>query len=166
MHLSEVSRHPLRDPLRVPLKVQSSSQSANFLSELLPLETPTMREACLSGKKKAHKHKQIFPVTARVGEASPDRVARGLPTGGQGSKVYVLCAETKEHKHFRPGTWPGGFGYPAGRIGDQGDREIVYVPNVYVPFPAPSLSAVGVFFFTCSGGLFAYSPLRRLSDVH
>ena len=64
-------------------------------------------------------------------------MARGLPTGGQGSKVYVLCAEPKEHKHFRPGTRPGGFGYPAGRIGDRGDREIVYVPNVYVPFPAP-----------------------------
>ena len=28
--------------------------------------------------------------------------------GGQGSNVYALCAEPKEHKHFRPGTWPGG----------------------------------------------------------
>ena len=46
----------------------------------------------------------------------------------------MLCAEPKERKHFRPATRPGGFGYPAGRIGDQGDREIVYVPNVYVPF--------------------------------
>ena len=36
-----------------------------------------------------------------------------------------------------PGTRPGGIGFPAGRIGDRGDREIVYVPNVYVPFPAP-----------------------------
>ena len=27
--------------------------------------------------------------------------------------------------------------YPARRIGDRGDREIVYVPIVYVPFPAP-----------------------------
>ena len=62
----------------------------------------------------------------------------GLPTGGQGSKVYVLCAEPKEHKRFRPGTRSGGFGFPAGRIGDRGDREIVYVPNVYVPFPAPN----------------------------
>ena len=62
----------------------------------------------------------------------------GLPTGGQGSKVYVLCAEPKEHKCFRPGARPGGIGFPAGRIGDRGDREIVYVPNVYVPFPAPS----------------------------
>ena len=62
----------------------------------------------------------------------------GLPTGGQGSRVYVLCAEPKEHKRFRPGTRPGGIGFPAGRIGDRGDREIVYVPNVYVPFPAPN----------------------------
>ena len=71
---------------------------------------------------------------------SPDRVARGLPTGGRGSKVYVLCAEPKEHKHFRPGTRPGGSGNPAGRIGDRGDRQIVYVPNVYVPFPAATFS--------------------------
>ena len=28
-------------------------------------------------------------------------------------------------------------GYPAGRIGDRGDREIVDVPNAYVPFLAP-----------------------------
>ena len=28
-------------------------------------------------------------------------------------------------------------GYPAGRFGDRGDREIVYVPNVYVPYLAP-----------------------------
>ena len=50
----------------------------------------------------------------------------------------MLCAEPKEHKRFRPGTRPGGIGFPAGRIGDRGDREIVYVPNVYVPFPAPT----------------------------
>ena len=56
----------------------------------------------------------------------------GLPIGGQGSKVYVLCAEPKEHKRFRPGARPGGIGFPAGRIGDRDDREIVYVPNVYV----------------------------------
>ena len=72
------------------------------------------------------------------GGGSPDRVGGGLPTGGQGSKVYVLCAEPKEHKHFRPGTRLGGIGFPAGRIGDRGDRGIVYVPNVYVPFPAPN----------------------------
>ena len=65
----------------------------------------------------AHKHKQIFPVTARVGGGSPDRVAGGLPTGGQGSKVYVLCAEPKEHKHLRPGTRPGGSGTrPGGSV--------------------------------------------------
>ena len=47
-------------------------------------------------------------MTARAGGGSPDRVGGGLPTGGQGSKVYVLCAEPKEHKRFRPGTRPGG----------------------------------------------------------
>ena len=67
----------------------------------------------------------------------------GLPTGGQGSKVYVLCAEPKEHKHFCPGTRPGGIGFPAGRIGDRGDREIVYVPNVYVPFLALTIRGHG-----------------------
>ena len=39
---------------------------------------------------------------------SPDRVARGLPTGGQGSKVYVLFAEPKEHQHLGSGARPGG----------------------------------------------------------
>ena len=47
-------------------------------------------------------------MTARAGGGSPDRVGGGLPTGGQGSRVYVLCAEPKEHKRFS-------FGYPAGR---------------------------------------------------
>ena len=65
-----------------------------------------------SGKEKAHKHKQNFPVTARVGGVSrpggQGSPGQGSPTGGQGSKVYVLCAEPKEHKHFRPGTRPGG----------------------------------------------------------
>ena len=69
----------------------------------------------VSGKKKAHKHKQIFPVTARGGGVSRLGGGGRLPTGGQGSKVYVLCAEAKEHKRFRPGTRPG-------RIGDRGDR--------------------------------------------
>ena len=52
-----------------------------------------------------------------MGGGSRDRVARGLPTGGQGSKVYVLCAEPKEHKHFRPGIRPGGSGTrPGGSV--------------------------------------------------
>ena len=55
----------------------------------------------------------------------------------------MLCAEPKEHKRFRPGTRPGGIGFPAGRIGDRGDREIVYVPNIYVPFPALTGEGVG-----------------------
>ena len=32
----------------------------------------------ISGKEKAHKHKQIFPVTARAGGGSPDRVGGGV----------------------------------------------------------------------------------------
>ena len=44
-------------------------------------------------------------------------MARGLPTGGQGSKVYVLCAEPKEHKHSRPGTRRRGLGTrPGGSV--------------------------------------------------
>ena len=43
---------------------------------------PFFQERKFSGKEKAHKHKQIVPVTARVGGGSPDRV------GG----VKSLCA--------------------------------------------------------------------------
>ena len=32
-----------------------------------------------SGKQKAQKHKQFYPVSARVGGGSPDQVARGQP---------------------------------------------------------------------------------------
>ena len=71
-----------------------------------------------SGKKKAHKHKHINNIFRWLPGwgGSPDRVARGLPTGGQGSKVYVLCAEPKEHKHFRPDTRPGGSGTRPGGL--------------------------------------------------
>ena len=95
-------------------------------------EEPSIRE-----RKKAHKHKQILPVTARVGGGLPPGWPGVSRPVARGPKVYVLCAEPKEHKHFRPGTRPGGFGYPAGRIGDRGDQEIGDVPNVFVPFPAP-----------------------------
>ena len=66
-------------------------------------------------------------------------VRRGVSRpGGEGSNVYVLCAEPKEHKQFRPGTRPGGsvtevteklFMYQTLCV-----CEIVYVPNLYVPF--------------------------------
>ena len=80
---------------------------------------------------KAHKHKHIFTVTARVRGGSPDRVARGLPTGGQGSKVYVLCAEPKEHKHFRPGARPGGSGArPGGSV--TGVTETVFMCQMFM----------------------------------
>ena len=43
-----------------------------------------------SGKEKTHKHKQNFPVTARVGGGSPDRVEGGSPDRWPG--VKSLCA--------------------------------------------------------------------------
>ena len=58
-------------------------------------------ESLLSRKEEAHKHKQFYPAIAWVKGA----VSR---PGGQGSNVYVLCADPKEHKHFCPGTRPGG----------------------------------------------------------
>ena len=70
---------------------------ANRLAAILrTIGNPTWK---FSGKDKAHKHKTNFSGDCPAGGGSPDR--------GQGSKVYVLCAEPKEHKHFRPGTWPG-----------------------------------------------------------
>ena len=91
-----------------------------------------------SGKEKAHKHKQIFPVTAPVGGG-------GLPTGwpgvsrpgGQGSKVYVLCAEPKEHKHFRLGTRPGGSGTrPGGSV--TGVTEKLFMCQLFMCLFRPS----------------------------
>ena len=72
------------------------------------------------------------------GGGSPDRVARGLPTGGQGPKVYVLCVEPKEYKPFRPGTRPGGSGTrPGGSV--TGVTEKLFMCQMfYVPFPGPN----------------------------
>ena len=50
--------------------------------------------------------------------------------GGSPDRWPCAVCGTQETKTFSSG-------YPAGRIGDRGDREIVSVPNVYVPFPAP-----------------------------
>ena len=61
----------------------------------LDLETPNSPTVFVSGKAKAHKHKQFCPVTAWV----RGRVSRPV---GQESNVYVLCAELKEHEHVRP----------------------------------------------------------------
>ena len=88
------------------------------------------------------------------------RVSRPV---ARGSRVYVLCAEPKEHQHFRPRTRLGGSGYPAGRIGDRGDREIVYVPNVYVPFPAPRKNNVAG---TLAGCPRDTSPSSGLSEIY
>ena len=106
--------------IRILTAAPSGKQQAPFSepfwepSPQNPSQNPSQNllRTLLSGKKKAHKHKQSFPVTARVGG--------GLPTGwpgvsrpvarGQKFMCYVLCAEPKEHKHFRPGTRPGGSG--------------------------------------------------------
>ena len=72
---------------------------------------PIIKEE-FSGKERAHTHKQICPVTARLGGV--------LPTGGQWSPdrwpgVKSLCAVC--HKQFRPDTWPGGPGTrPGGSV--------------------------------------------------
>ena len=71
---------------------------------------------------------------------SPDRVARGLPTGGQGSKVYVLCAEPKGHKHFRPGTRPGGSGTrPGGSV--TGVTEKLFMCRMFMCLFRPIIMA-------------------------
>ena len=77
------------------------THSASFQSHLAPFKVSKggvldVASRTVFRQGKAHKHKPIFPVIARVGGGTPDWVARGLPTGGQGSKVYVLCAEPKQ----------------------------------------------------------------------
>ena len=57
----------------------------------------------LSGKEKAHKHKQISPVTARAGGGSTDRVGGGLPTGGRGQK-FMCCVRNPRNITFSSGT--------------------------------------------------------------
>ena len=59
-------------------------------------------------ERKRHININQFSGDCLGGGGLPTGWARGLPTSGQGSKVYVLCAEPKEHKHFRSGTRPGG----------------------------------------------------------
>ena len=59
-----------------------------------------MRTKRFPGKEKAHKHKQICPVTAWVREG-------GWP-GVRCLCAVAVYAEPKEHKHFCPGTQPGG----------------------------------------------------------
>ena len=47
-----------------------------------------------------------------------------------------------------PTGWPVS-GCPAGRIGDRGDQGIIHVPNVYVPFLAPSHAVSSSAFSLC-----------------
>ena len=106
-----------------------------------------------SGKEKAHKHKQIFPSDC------PGR-GRGLPTGWGGVSnrpvalgVKSLCAWEPvriTQDNFNKSVFeirvpvPGGIRVPEPKeaIGDRGDREIVYVPNVYVHFLAPNFGGI------------------------
>ena len=78
----------------------------------------------------AHKHKHFFPVIAWVGEGS----ARG--------QIFMCCVRNPRKIKFSSG-------YLAGRIGDSGDLEIVYVLNVYVPFLAPNIEKNGTHMLLC-----------------
>ena len=91
-------------------------------------------------------------------------MARGLPTGGQGSKVYVLCAEPKEHKHFRPGTRPGGSGTRPGGSVTGGDREIVYVPMFMCLFRPLKSRKVGRTCGVCLCVCMTRRIMRQYSD--
>ena len=57
--------------------------------------------------------------------------------------VKSLCAVcgTQGIQTFSSRCPAGRLRYPAGRIGDRGDREIFYVPIVAVPFPAPMIES-------------------------
>ena len=88
-----------------------------------------------SGKEKAHKHKQIFPVTARVGG--------GLPTGWPGvsrlvarGQKFMCCVRNPRNINIFVRV-PGWEDRVPGREDRWDDREIVYVPYVYVPFSGP-----------------------------
>ena len=100
------------------------------------LHGPITHVFCFRQREKAHKHKQNFPVTAWVGGG----VSR--PRGGGGQKFMCCVRNPRNINVFVrvPGREESGF--PAGRIDDRGDREIVYVPNVYVPLPAPIAGCV------------------------
>ena len=70
-----------------------------------------------SGKEKAHKHKQISPVTARAGGGSPDRVGEGSPDRWPGVKSLCAVCGTQGTSTFSSGyrkrvpgredRWPG-----------------------------------------------------------
>ena len=81
---------------------RSEKGSAEGEEDLCSLTPPS--SMLYSGKEKAHKHEQFFPVTARVGGG-------GLPTGEPGIKCLCAVCGTQETK-----TFPSG--YPAGRTGD------------------------------------------------
>ena len=91
--------------------------------------------------------------------------------GGQGSPdrwpgVKSLCGVcgTQGTQTFSSGHPAGRIGYPTGSIGDRGDREIVYVPNVYVPF----LRTPKHYTYTCTLWLFwnSFPGVMQLSGCH
>ena len=87
-------------PFPIPPHEKGDKILGTFFGCLLG-PTPS-RQPLFSRKEKAHKHKQIFRWLPGRGGGEVSR------PGGQGSNVYVLCAEPKEHKHFRPGARLGG----------------------------------------------------------
>ena len=59
--------------------------------------------------------------------------------GVQGSKIYVLSSEPKDHTSLCLGTRPGRpvTWVPTGKTGDRGERTEFYVLKFYVPFLLP-----------------------------
>ena len=112
----------------------------DIIFRMLEPQDAILISPCLSSHQERKRHININKICRWLpgwggvsrpgGQGSPDRVARGLPTGGQGSKVYVLCAEHKEYKHFRPGTRPGGSVTGV-------TKKLFMCQMFYAPFPAP-----------------------------
>ena len=83
--------------------------------------------------------------TKRTNSTHFTRVQGGLPTGWPGvsrpvvrGQKFMCCARNPSNINIFVRV-PGQEDWAPGRIqfGDRGDREIVHVPKVYVPFPAP-----------------------------
>ena len=107
-------------------------------------------KGAVSQERKRHINIHKFSGACPGGGGSPDRVARGLPTGGQETKVYVLCADPKEHKHFRPGTRPGGSGaQPGGSV--TGVTEKLFMCQMFMCLFWPLVSLIDGLFSDLNG---------------
>ena len=70
----------------------------------------------VSGKEKAHKHKQISPVTARAGGGSPDRAGGGFSRPVARGQKFMCCVRNPRNINVfdrvpgreESGSWPGG----------------------------------------------------------